>query len=129
MFEDTLAYGDTSYLFNGLAPLTQYDFQVRVLCSDGRLGCYPVSRVYTTLMDNCIDYSDPYNSPQVKYTFGSYSNPTQYTGRQIGRHTVMTITTVRETKVNSSENSNSWLLKVINMSISLPCKTSEVLTS
>lgn len=96
MFEDTLAYGDTSYLFNGLAPLTQYDFQVRVLCSDGQLGCYPRSRVYTTLMDNCIDYSDPYNSPQVKYTFGSYANPTQYIGRSIGRHTVMTITTQRD---------------------------------
>ena len=103
MFEDTLDYGDTSYLFDGLAPMTQYDFQVRVLCSNGRLGCYPSSRVFITLMDNCIDYSAPYNNnSQVTYTFGSYGNPTQYTGRQIGRHTVMTITTQLDVNTGGS---------------------------
>ncbi len=91
MYKDTLDYGDTSHIFYGLTPLTHYDFEVRVLCSDGRLGCYPYSRVYTTLMDNCIDYYDLYSSPQVTYTFGTYGNPTQYTGRRLGQHTVMTI--------------------------------------
>ncbi len=89
-FLDTLPHGTTSYVFNGLEPLTDYIFQIRTLCADGLLGCTPSSNSFKTLMDNCIDYVNPYNSNQVVYSYGSYSNPMSSYGRQYGRHTVMT---------------------------------------
>ena len=92
LFVDTLDYGTTSYSFSGLNQLTNYVVEIRVLCSDGSLSCNYAYRTVTTIMDNCIDYANNTNNNEhVQYSFGNYSNPTAYSGRQIGRHTVMTV--------------------------------------
>ena len=88
---DTLDYGTTSYSFSGLNQMTDYMVDIWVICPDGSLSCRYLYCVVRTLMDNCIDYANNTNNNEhVQYTFGNYSNPTAYSGRQIGRHTVMT---------------------------------------